>query len=124
MVCSKFCLIEPVGAAVSSPATSQAEQSLPTDLAFYPPQVVFISTDDWDGDYPRDFIAVSPFHQIADFRIIKKHRGLSRHGILHGIQTKYNTYTNSLRVFLGLDILLYISDGFKIGEKPRSKAAR
>jgi len=58
----------------------------------------------------------------TEFRTIKKHRGLSRHGILHGIQTKYNTYTNSLRLFLVLDILFCISDDFKIGKKRSRKA--
>jgi len=45
-----------------------------------------------------------------DYRLIKKHTGLSRHGILHGLQTKYPAYTNSLRIFLVLDILFYIAE--------------
>lgn len=55
-----------------------------------------------------------PLYKMRDFErdytLIKKHTGLSRHGILHGLQIKYPTYTNSLRIFLVLDILFYITE--------------
>lgn len=44
-----------------------------------------------------------------DYNAIRKHTGLSRHGILHGLQIRYANYTNSLRLFLVLDILSYIA---------------
>lgn len=51
---------------------------------------------------PRDF--------EAEYGTIRKHTGLSRHGILHGLQIRYANYTNSLRLFLVLDILFYLAE--------------
>lgn len=44
-----------------------------------------------------------------DYNAVRKYAGLSRHGILHGLQIRYASYPNSLRLFLVLDILSYIA---------------
>ena len=52
-----------------------------------------------------------PLYKTRDFEndygVIKKFTGLSRHSILHGIQTRYNNHTNSLRLFFVIDILFF-----------------
>lgn len=55
-----------------------------------------------------------PLYKSRDFEteygIVRKHTGLSRHGILHGLQIRYANYTNSLRLFLVLDILCCLAE--------------